>query len=350
MILIFGPFPTKENERDGMVQRVAAIESLIKKNSRTYVCGSYRRHWKLRSHRDGNLSVHYVNFLVHFFFICGLILRAQCIYVHSVFHAIFALPAYFSRRGCVITDIHGVVPEETQAEGKAAKALVFGWIEKIVVKRSRAIICVTNRMAGHLAGKYKETAPSILLPIFEQDIQVMPRGESAGGQLSVIYAGGTQIWQNVDLMLSSAARYPRYRYIFMTPDPEQMRASAGRWDIREAEFSSGTRSDVIKRYAKADLGFLLRDDSIINNVACPTKAIEYLVSGVVPVVLNNQIGDFADLGAQFLLLHELGDEDVGRKLNDMRTRNFACLSRLKDLHEQGWRQLSALIEALGCNQ
>ncbi|HBO77599.1 MAG TPA: hypothetical protein DD502_05490 [Cupriavidus sp.] len=330
-----------------MVQRVAAIESLLKESARTYVCGAYCRHWKVRSYYDGNLTVYYVNFFAHFFLTLSLILRARCVYVHSVFHAMFALPAYFMRN-CVITDIHGVVPEETQAEGKAVKALIFGCIERIVVKRSRAIICVTRRMAGHLVAKYGRTAPSILLPIFEQDIPVPPRQTLTDGPISVIYAGGTQVWQNIDLMLRSAAKYPRYRYIFMTPNPEQMRASAGRWDIRDAEFSSGTRADVVKRYATADLGFLLRDDSTINNVACPTKAIEYLASGVVPVVLNNRIGDFADLGAQFLLLDELAVEDMRQKLNDMRTSNYACLRRLTDLHEQGWTELSALLENLGC--
>lgn len=347
MILIFGPFPTKENERDGMVQRVAAIESLLKESARTYICGSYRSHWKIRSYCDGNLTVHYVNFFVHFFFTLSLILRARCVYVHSVFHAIFALPAYFMRN-CVITDIHGVVPEETRAEGKAAKARIFEYIEKVVIKRSRSIICVTRRMAIHLVAKYGETAPTILLPIFEQNNPVHPRQTLRDGHISVIYAGGTQIWQNIDLMLSSAAKYSHYRYIFMTPNPEEMRANARRWNIRDAEFSSGTRSDVVKRYAAADLGFLLRDDSVINNVACPTKAIEYLASGVVPVVLNSRIGDFSELGAQFLLLDELASENVGEKLNDMRISNYACLRRLAELHERGWGELSILLKSYGC--
>jgi hypothetical protein len=49
---------------------------------------------------------------------------------------------------------------------------------------------------------------------------------------------------------------------------------------------------VKDHYLAHEYGFVLRDESLVNRVACPTKLVEYLYWGVLPVVITPRIGDF----------------------------------------------------------
>lgn len=281
---------------------------------------------------------------MHWLFILKLILAAERVYVHSVFNVLFALPAYLLGKE-VVTDVHGVVPEETRAEGKPMRALIRSVGERVAAYRSTALVCVTQRMADHLAKKYPGSARSLILPIF--DMQMMGNMEK---QISpskypptIIYAGGTQVWQNIDLMLEFASKNKNYKYVFLTPNPDILRLKAARYEGIEAEFLSCPHNQVGKYYERAEFGFLLRDDNIINSVACPTKAIEYMAYGIIPVVLNMNIGDFSRLGASFVLLSEISEPPGRADILAMQKKNFVCLDRLMSQYQVG---VTALTEIL----
>lgn len=345
MILFFGPYPSPENERDGMIQRVRAIDSLVEDYSRKYISTSYRRNWKKVSEKHGVVTVHRVNFFLHWFFIFKLILAAKCVYVHSVFNVVFALPAYLLRKK-IVTDVHGAVPEETHAQGKSVRALIRSLAERVASYRSTALVCVTQRMADHLARKYPNSAPPLILPIFNTEL-ARREGESLDMPRNIpptmIYAGGLQIWQNIEKMLEFAVINKKYKYLFLTPDSDSLRARALKYGDIDADFFSCPHSQVAEYYRAADFGFLLRDDNIINNVACPTKAIEYMAYGVIPVVLNMGIGDFEALGASFLLLSEMGDPPDAAEVSAMRRKNFYCLERLVEQYHNGSAELMSLL-------
>ena len=57
-------------------------------------------------------------------------------------------------------------------------------------------------------------------------------------------------------------------------------------------------------YGAADLGLILRDDTPVNRVACPTKLAEYLYFGLVPVVRSPRLGDFPELGYAYVTEEE----------------------------------------------
>ncbi|NWK43822.1 hypothetical protein [Ralstonia pickettii] len=345
MILFFGPYPTPENERDGMIQRVAAVDQLVADRPRHYIFASYRKHIRRSTEQRGLATIHRVNFFLHWFFILKWILSAERIYVHSAFNVIFALPAYLIGK-CVITDVHGVVPEETRTENKQLKACVMSIAERVAVYRSAMLVCVTRRMAEHLRHKYPKSAESIVLPVFDQGLlESRYEREPSGDALSVIYAGGLQIWQNIELMLEFTKTHPHYNYLFLTPSPDTLRRRAELQGATSTNltFSSCPHDQIAPYYAKADLGFLLRDNNIINNVACPTKAIEYMAHGIVPIVLNTHIGDFGALGARFLLLNEMDQPPTAEEILVMRKANFACLDHLIETFRRGSSTLVRLL-------
>lgn len=345
MILFFGPYPSPENERDGMVQRVAAIDNLVADTYREYVTVSYRRHWRLASEKRGVVIIHRVNFFLHWFFILKLIVTAEWVYVHSVFNVLFALPAYFLKKQ-IVTDVHGVVPEETRAQGKPVRAVIRSIFERVAAYQSTVLVCVTQCMADHLSKKYPGCAQSLILPIFDMGLMQDKKGLAKPKEFppTIIYAGGLQVWQNIDLMLDFAFKNNNYKYIFLTPNPDALRKKAETYGKINAEFSSCPHHQIGDYYKRAQLGFLLREDNVINNVACPTKAIEYMAYGVVPVVINMNVGDFGRLGASFLLLSEMNNPLDYEKFSIMQQRNYDCLEKLVGQYRSG---VAILIELLG---
>ncbi|WP_413706960.1 hypothetical protein [Ralstonia sp. Ralssp110] len=337
MILFFGPYPSPENERDGMVQRVAAIDNLVADTHREYVSASYRRHWKLVSEKRGVVTIHRVNFFLHWFFILKLIVAAEWVYVHSVFNVLFALPAYLLKKQ-IVTDVHGVVPEETRAQGKPVRAVIRSICERLAAYKSTVLVCVTQRMADHLSKKYPGSSQQLILPIFDMGMVQDKWGEFVApvkSRATIIYAGGLQVWQNIDLMLCFASDNPEYEYIFLTPNPDALRLKAENYGGIDADFSTCPHQQIGEYYRRVEFGFLLRDDNVINNVACPTKAVEYMAHGVIPVVLNMNIGDFSRLGASFLLLDEMSSPPEPATIFAMRKANFECLRRLTEQYRKG---------------
>ena len=60
-------------------------------------------------------------------------------------------------------------------------------------------------------------------------------------------------------------------------------------------------SEINNFLCASDMGFLFRENVVTNNVAAPTKLVEYLMSGL-PVLISEHIGDYSE----FVLEHDLG--------------------------------------------
>ncbi len=333
MILFVSRYPDSTGEKDGMMQRVAAVDKFFAACDRVYLgirfFGNLRRSVEAVSDRA---TVHKVNFFLHFPAILRMALQAGGIYIHSIHNGFRALPLYLFRN--VVSDLHGVFPEELRFYGKRAGSLLYGLIERITVRRSRALVVVTEVMADHLRAKYGNFPARIYtVPIFD-DSPVGGTDRSAPGSLAAIYSGGSQKWQNIDLMMDAVAR-ARYHgpLVILTPDVPYFERKAAEYGLAgRAKVLSVPKSAVYEHYRRAAVGFVLRDDSIVNRAACPTKLVEYLACGVIPVVLQPEIGDFARRGYAWIGLEQFvsGDLPSCEALEAMRSANYRLLREMRD--------------------
>lgn len=344
MITFVAPFPAPGTEKDGMIQRVAAIDALVADQPRQYIELSIRRQWRAQTTRPSPRVVwHRLNIILHFPRVLRLLLASNTTYVHSVFCALHILPFYFFKS--IITDMHGVVPEETELLGSPGRARIFAIVERIVVRRSRALVMVTEAMRRHYLGKYGETATTtIILPIFAPP-DLSDEGDNARAADLVIYAGGLQDWQNVPLMINAARQVTGLRFQFLTGDPAKLRQLLEQAGVASIDVRSVPHAEVAQYCRRAGFGFVLRDDITVNRVACPTKLVEYLSYGVVPVVLSKEIGDFNMLGFACVTLDDLlaGRLPDVDQLAVMRQRNRHVVRTMQRLVEQGQAELRRLL-------
>jgi hypothetical protein len=335
MLLVIGPEPTPENERDGMVQRVRAIDERFSGVSRKLISISFRKNLKAKVvRRSATLEVECLNSFVHFLRWMRYAWKADAIYVHSCLMALKVLPLYFVRAK-IITDVHGVVPEETEMQGMRLRALVYQWVERIVVARSDALVLVTESMRDYFTNKYGGIrAHLFIIPILSE--MSPPSLPIVRDQNLALYSGGLQRWQCIEETLKIARIVgERMRFLFVTGDPEALKRMACECNLQDVEIRSASWHEMPALYAQATYGFVLREDTIVNTVACPTKLVEYLESGVIPVVKEPNIGDFLRNGYRYV---KSGDFTSGllpsseglEKMRDLNRRVIDSMKRKAD--------------------
>lgn len=347
MILFVAPYPDSHNERDGMFQRVAAIDSAFADTERAYLLISFKRYLFPRVEKFAEkVTVYRVNLYLHFWYIAWLCRKASAVYVHSLYNAIRILPLYFFLP--LVTDMHGLVPEELEMEGEF-RSTYYGFVESIVAKKSKALVAVTNAMADFFTAKHALAHPRIFkVPIFDPQPPVTEKARSAG-KYRVIYTGGTQKWQNVDLMIEAAKqKADDFDIVFLTGDRETFARKLSEAGIAEkVVLDTAPKKEIPTWYEAAHFGFVLRDDVAVNNVACPTKLIEYLAYGVVPIVIQPRIGDFASYGYSYVLLSDFlcGNLPDADQWEEMVRNNLRVIEHHRDVVAREMKELVSYVKS-----
>lgn len=314
-ILFLAPYPTNKNIKDGMISRVKAVDVLFEKVTRTYLNVSLKSFWKKEKYTDGMVEVYSLNFIIHFWSILKILRSFNYIYSHSIYSLQFVWIFIPKSKARLILDIHGVVPEEQKyLKQSELKTIYYNFMERKVFKKLHKAVCVTNSMCSHYRNKYDffngdyivySIVPDNLYPIDEVIIKDLK--EANKNQINVIYSGGAQGWQNVDMMIDKIKenQSPDVCYSILTGDKSIFDEKIKSKGLNSVNIVSRKPSDLWKDYLAADYAFILRDDDIVNNVACPTKLIEYLYYGLIPIVLSPNIGDYVKLGYDYVSIENL---------------------------------------------
>ena len=357
-VVFVGGYPYAAREKDGYFQRIRAIDGMFDDRWRIYFdpepLPGQDSWYDLPAHRTlvlrgggGRLRLMGIKLLVWL-----LAMRCRFVYFHSVlrmhdlgFGRLLRLP--FSKR---VLDVHGVVPEEFRMHDDFYSGRVFDKHEEAAAARATTMIVVTEAMRAYLVQKYGQRlrAEVVVLPIFpglEPSTEPRPYRD---GRPVVVYAGGLHKWQQVPLMVDAIERTIEHcDHRFYCTDPDAVVRMLSRDAIASGRVvvDSKSHEELIGCYREAHFGFLLRADNVVNRVACPTKMVEYLAMGIVPIFDGADVGDFVALGVQYLPLEDLlaGRIPTEFERAQMVANNFEVYGRLRAQREAGAARLQQVI-------
>lgn len=361
-ILIIGRIPDKQNEQDGMIQRELAIDNLLSAYNRVYVENIIpelfylkfpRKHIqnflyccnnKLKCLKNKKVKLFKFTTKKNIYTLCE---NAKKIYIHSLYSLNNINDRNFLEKfkDKIIIDIHGCVVEELEFYNQE-KSIIQNMqnLESEYFTSVNTLIAVSNSMIKFYKNKYPQIKTNfIILPIFNLFDY---KKNTNNNKLKIIYSGGTAKWQNIDLMTNVIKKlYTQYDITILTPDIETFKQKLGDNDDR-IEIKTVPSNELYKEYQTADLGFILRDDINVNKVACPTKLIEYLQFGIIPIVKHPAIGDFAELNYSYIPLEQLiaGQLPAKTELLKMRENNYNVIDKLNKQHDMGVNALFKIIE------
>lgn len=355
-VCVFAPMYNKENERDGYVQRIKAIDTtVLAEFCRVYLydegteCPGMRfdfidplhAYIVFNSHDEGQRDA-----------ICKLVRACGTMYTHSLLRfmedrtstELWRIFDYDEVR--IFWDVHGTVPEEYALSGSELGSRLANHIESVLAEKADVAVVVTEAMGKYLRSKYPSMkAEIVVVPILNMELlkPVETTKNRLEDGISVVYAGGTQPWQNIGLMQDiMASAHNLYHYRMFVPNPQEFRQLWGdRTQDIDMRIESKSPEELYREYETCDFGFVLRDNSPVNYVACPTKIIEYLKFGIIPVLKSTEIGDFVSLGMQYITEKDLrGGITVSETTREEMIRNnYAVLDKLEQMYRNGLDQL-----------
>lgn len=347
-IVFFGGYFYPERQSDGYFQRIQIVDRMFTDRWRVYVESDElkgRNIWFDRP--EPNVLVLRINgskkrrMLVRMLALMA-VLRCRKIYFHSVlrmydnrFGQLLHLP--FIRKA---VDIHGVVPEEFRMHNDFFSAVLYEKEERLAVQKAGIVIVVTEAMKNYLQQKFRGAlkARSVSFPIFPRFTPTHATRPLIDGKPVVVYAGGLHKWQQVPKMIDAIIRTAdQCNHRFYCPEPQIVKDMLPAELLGSVIVEGKTHAELMTLYPQCHYGFILREDIIVNRAACPTKLVEYLAMGIVPIVDCEDIGDFKALGMRYITLEyflagNLPDEAQRVALAEA---NLSVYDRLKEVRQTG---------------
>jgi hypothetical protein len=315
LVLTMDTDPVTGDEKDGYVQRVVAIDKALAPRPRIYL--------KMVAGRRGAPALAPLEPDIW-----RLEIAHRCEFGEAALATLLGLgaPVYSQslvgidppvvrrllprRTGPLLMDMHGAVPEEFVLYGNHFMAQKYAEHEAWAAREADTVVCVTEEMARHFARKLGiPPARSIVCPVFLHARTSDRRVEPYNDRPRAIYAGGTQRWQMIPELAGLVSESRDWcDWVLLTGDVAGMRKELARARVpagaEAVSVRSASQAGVFATYPRCDFGLLLREEDVVNRVACPTKLVEYLRFGVVPVLATPHVGDFAEMGMRYLAVED----------------------------------------------
>lgn len=166
---------------------------------------------------------------------------------------------------------------------------VIAYRIKYALKFSDIILFCSNAMKTYyeklLHSKYPN---SYIMPCFNDEINKDAfYTENKYKDNVFVYAGSLAVWQcfeqTVALYREVEKRVDNCSFRVLVADHEKATEILKKYGVERYSLGFVPKEEVPNEMAKAKFGFCIREDSVINRVATPTKLSSYVASGVIPV-------------------------------------------------------------------
>lgn len=230
------------------------------------------------------------------------------VYLRGIWGYLALCLAFPWRRPEHVYDVRGALLDESSVAGTPGwRVRLYTALEQRAIATARGVACVSRLLADQLQHRFGrrgiEVIPSCV-HVGEQAVDDAMRAESRRvygfkpDDIVLVYCGGLNRYQKVSEMLAIWSRLTGesgVRFLLITSDqPHDGDATdATAFGDRLLQLRL-PHAEVRRALAAADIGFMLRDNRPLNQVASPVKFAEYLAAGL-GVVASLGVGDISGL-------------------------------------------------------
>lgn len=206
---------------------------------------------------------------------------------------------------CVL-DYHGSIYDASFRKDFLIRKQVYLFFEKVAVRFFKKIIVVSNAFKSKLVLDYKywNVKPKILviknIPQIETLNLLVPDPHHKDiNQLRLAYVGNNQTWQKIPELFDFIEKLNAVtsKKVKLTIATNEKKWFYDYINVNNVSFDTSvihvTKEKLLQFLNLQDFLLMLRDEDEINRVACPTKAIEYLLS-YTPILVSKNLGDISD--------------------------------------------------------
>lgn len=248
----------------------------------------------------------------------------------------------------------GVWPEESFLRHESRYRLsICNFVEKCALLWADRVFLVSNAMLRHYENKYGIELASKSCVMACTNEEIHPEAFEVEDKYSrpiFTYAGSLVKYQCIERMLGAFARVhavlPEAKFLFFTEDVDEANRRVSAMNLDGVVVDSKPQDQIWKSLAQAKYGFVLREDSVINRVATPTKISSYLANGVIPIY-GACIESFSETGRDIMRIEynddsfvedilsferaEIAASDVFKQYSDYFENNLSLANRADDI-------------------
>ena len=262
------------------------------------------------------------------------------IHAHNLYSAIIANVAKSAKRNIqVIFDVHGLVPEEfvwlKKGKRRGIMHRYLSLFERWCVLKSDFIICASNSLKQNLLSRYNFSPQKIAvipnISVFPQRSLLelnavktsLKKAYGLENTFVLAHLGSVLRWANLQKLIEVFQKINNMTsgvLLVLTYEPIK---EVSQHLIKVLDPSSFCIFHVSYEQIPdflpiADLGLIIRDSSIINQVAFPTKFSEYVACGL-PVICSDVVEDVA----HDIIKYELGYVLAKNEITDTTLKKLA---------------------------
>jgi len=211
---------------------------------------------------------------------------------------------------------------------------------------------VTNNLANYLFDKtsFDRSKKHFVFPtgINVEEFQMNNRF-SDSDRKKVVYIGSLAKWQNINKIVKT---FNKMHYLYnnisfdiytnQTEEAKNLLSSSKHSKSIEINIKYKPHKELLKILPKYDFGVIIRDNTIINKVAAPTKISEYLSVGL-KVIYDGEIGVINDLKNKF------GKElisDYMININDLSRLDFSKINKRNEVDFENYFSFERLVKKI----
>ncbi len=228
----------------------------------------------------------------------------------------------------IVLWVQGASAEESRLRNNSNfRYFLLNFIERKGLKCADLILFVSETMKEYFENKFKMVYDNCyIMPCFNNEIdKEYFYTENKYQDNMFIYAGSLAPWQcfepTVGFYKKIEECIPNASFRVLVKDHKTAAEILKKYGVKNYSLGFVPQSEIGKEMAKAKFGFCLREDSIINRVATPTKLSTYIAHGVMPVY-SSSIEDFARRAGECLYCicvdyaEEKSEEEIVRLCKD----------------------------------
>lgn len=275
--------------------------------------------------------------------------------------SLYVLKRIFHQKISVVYDSRAAGAEEykyyneplnEQSKKKFAQML---HIENKMVVLADKVFCVSNKLKEYHLRQHPEipshkfhinpcNADESIFYYKQDERDEIRQNLELNDRFVVVYSGGLQMKWHVPKLVFKAfslikTEFDNAFFLILTHDQEIASEHAKQAGINEQNYKTMSLDNKqVRPYLSAsDMGLLIRDNVIMNNVASPTKFAEYVMCGL-PVVISDGVGDFSELAVQNQLGVSINFEHEKQFLTTLKSYCKTLSEQKKDEISQWGRQ------------
>ncbi len=243
----------------------------------------------------------------------------------------------YDGRGAVRAEIeeYKVVTDETLADE-------IKEMEKKSVLESDFRIAVTEKLIKYwkLSFDYRSAKHIVIPCTLNSNFKVVSSALSRkdlgwnSDDIILVYSGSNQGWQSFELLSSflknTLSQNKNINVLFLTQSNPHIQSILDLFPT-QSKCIWVNHADVFSYLQLADYGLLLREQSVTNQVASPTKFAEYLAAGL-KIICSENLGDYSDFVVNYDCGHVVSNINAVLPLKVIEREEKKRLQELTEVH------------------